>query len=142
MSPINIFGRWRQVGRTAEPSIFWTLNPPNHTQQFSGTRTAEPSIFWTLNPPNHTQQFSGTIQIYRNWDLSEVSFEREILIHMGIQFLSVLRIPLDPQDFCFLGLDPDPQKYADPRIWSQGAKYQLTATAKKLFYSLNQNLNY
>ena len=30
--------------------------------------------------------------------------------------------PLDPQDFGFL--DQDPQKYADPRIQIQGAKYQ------------------
>ena len=30
--------------------------------------------------------------------------------------------PLDPQDFGFL--DPDPQKYTDPRIRIQGAKYQ------------------
>ena len=30
--------------------------------------------------------------------------------------------PLDPQDFGFL--DPEPQKYADPRIRIQGAKYQ------------------
>ena len=29
---------------------------------------------------------------------------------------------LDPQDFGFL--DPEPQKYADPRIRIQGAKYQ------------------
>ena len=36
--------------------------------------------------------------------------------------------PLDPQDFGFL--DPDPQKYADPRIRIQGAKYQ-PKTAKK-----------
>ena len=39
--------------------------------------------------------------------------------------------PLDPQDFGFL--DPDPQKYADPRIRIQGAKYQpKTATKKNL----------
>ena len=36
--------------------------------------------------------------------------------------------PLDPQDFGFL--DPDPQKYADPRIRIQGAKYR-PRTAKK-----------
>ncbi len=35
--------------------------------------------------------------------------------------------PLDPQDFNFL--DPDPQKYADPQILIQWAKYQ-TKTAK------------
>jgi hypothetical protein len=46
---------------------------------------------------------------------------------------------LDPQDFGFL--DPDPQKYADPRIRIQGAKYQ-PKTAKKKFYSQNPNLNY
>ena len=39
--------------------------------------------------------------------------------------------PLDPQDFGFLV--PDPQKYADPRIRIQGAKYQpKTATTKNL----------
>ena len=38
--------------------------------------------------------------------------------------------PLDPQDFDFL--DPDPQKYADPRIRIQEAKYQ-PKTAKKKF---------
>ena len=32
--------------------------------------------------------------------------------------------PLDPQDFGFLYLDPETQKYADPRIRIQGAKYQ------------------
>ena len=36
MSPINIFAQWRQVARMAEPSIFWTRSPPNHTYQFSG----------------------------------------------------------------------------------------------------------
>ena len=30
--------------------------------------------------------------------------------------------PLDPQHFSFL--DPGPQKYVDPQIWIQGAKYQ------------------
>ena len=39
--------------------------------------------------------------------------------------------PLDPQDFGFL--DPDPEKYADPRI--QGVKYQSKTAKKKLFYS-------
>ena len=38
--------------------------------------------------------------------------------------------PLDTQDFGFL--DPDPQKYADPRIQIQGVKYQpQPKTAKK-----------
>ena len=36
---------------------------------------------------------------------------------------------LDPQDFSFL--DPDPQKYSDPRIRIRGAKYQQK-TAKKI----------
>ena len=36
------------------------------------------------------------------------------------------------QDFGFL--DPDPQKYADPRIGIQGVKYQ-PKTGKKLFES-------
>jgi len=31
--------------------------------------------------------------------------------------------------------DPDPQKYADPRIWIQGVKYQ-PKTAKKTFLLL------
>ena len=31
--------------------------------------------------------------------------------------------PLDPEHYGFL--DPDLQKYADPRIWIQGANYQL-----------------
>ena len=44
---------------------------------------------------------------------------------------------LDPQDFGFL--DPDPQKYADPRIRIQGAKYQPKTATKKNVYS--QNLN-
>ena len=39
-------------------------------------------------------------------------------------------VPWDPQDFGFL--DPDPQKYADPRIRIQGVKYQ-PKTAKKNF---------
>ncbi len=39
--------------------------------------------------------------------------------------------PLDPQDFGFL--DPDPQKYAKPRI--QGVKYQ-PKTTKKTFLLL------
>ena len=37
--------------------------------------------------------------------------------------------PLDPQDFGFL--DPDPQKYADPRIRIQGGKYQPKTAKKK-----------
>ena len=32
--------------------------------------------------------------------------------------------PLDLQDFGFLDPDPDPQKYADPRIRIQHAKYK------------------
>ena len=43
------------------------------------------------------------------------------------------------QNFGFL--DPDPQKYADPRIRIQGAKYQ-PKTAKKKIYFQNPNLNY
>ena len=35
-----------------------------------------------------------------------------------------------PQDFGFL--DPDPQKYADPRIGFQGAKYQPKTATKNL----------
>ena len=42
-------------------------------------------------------------------------------------------IEWDPQDFGFL--DPDPQKYADPRIRIQGGKYQ-PKTAKKTFLLL------
>ena len=38
-------------------------------------------------------------------------------------------------------MDPDPQKYKDPRIRIQGAKYQ-PKTAKKVSYSLNPNLSY
>jgi len=41
---------------------------------------------------------------------------------------------LDPEDFGFL--DPDPQKYADPRIRIQGVKYQ-PKTAKKSFLLQN-----
>jgi len=40
---------------------------------------------------------------------------------------------LDPQDFGFL--DPDLQKYADPRIWIQRVKNQ-PKTAKKTFLLL------
>ena len=36
---------------------------------------------------------------------------------------------MDPQDFDFL--DPDPQKYADPRIRIQGVKYQAKTATKK-----------
>ena len=56
--------------------------------------------------------------------------------------VAVLRIripdpdPLDPQDFGFL--DPDPQKYADPRIRIQGVKYQ-PKTTKKTFLLLKPN---
>ena len=39
--------------------------------------------------------------------------------------------PLDPQDFGFL--DPDSQKYADPRIRIHGVKYQPKTTKKKFF---------
>ena len=51
--------------------------------------------------------------------------------------VAVLRIripdpdPLDPQDFGFL--DPDPQKYADPRIRILGVKYQPKTTKKNFF---------
>jgi len=41
---------------------------------------------------------------------------------------------LDPQEFGFL--DPDPQKYADPRIRIQGGKHQ-PKTEKKTFLLLN-----
>ena len=43
--------------------------------------------------------------------------------------------PLDPQDFGFLDPDPDPQKYADPRIRIQGAKYQPKTAKKKILLS-------
>ena len=46
--------------------------------------------------------------------------------------------PLGPQDFDFL--DSDPQKYADPRIRIQGAKYQ-SKTAKKNFTLKTQVLS-
>ena len=39
---------------------------------------------------------------------------------------------LDPQDFGFLDPNPDPQKYGDPRIRTQGVKYQ-PKTTKKIF---------
>ena len=42
-------------------------------------------------------------------------------------------VPLDPQDFGFL--DPDPQKYADPRI--QGVKYQPKTEIIKISSFLN-----
>ena len=42
--------------------------------------------------------------------------------------------PLDLQDFGFL--DPDPQKYADPRIRIQGVKYQPKTAKKKSFLLL------
>ena len=41
--------------------------------------------------------------------------------------------PLDPQDFGFLDPDPDPQKYADPRIWIQGKIYQPKTATKQNF---------
>ena len=37
---------------------------------------------------------------------------------------------MDPKDFSFL--NPDPQKYADPRIPIQGVKYQLKTATKKI----------
>ena len=40
---------------------------------------------------------------------------------------------LDPQDFGFL--DPEPQKYADPRIRIQGNKCKPKTAKIKLFYS-------
>ena len=40
--------------------------------------------------------------------------------------------PLDPQDFGFLDPDPDQQKYGDPRIRIQGAKYQQNPAKKNL----------
>ena len=45
--------------------------------------------------------------------------------------------PLDPQDFGFL--DPELQKYADPRIRIQGAKYQ-PKTAKNFFFYLKTQI--
>ena len=48
--------------------------------------------------------------------------------------------PLDPQDFGFL--DPDPQKYEDPQIRIQEAKYQPNTAKKKNLYTENPNLNY
>ena len=45
-------------------------------------------------------------------------------------FKTVLRDPEDPQDFGFL--DPDPQKYADLRIWIKGGKYH-PKTEKNFF---------
>jgi hypothetical protein len=38
---------------------------------------------------------------------------------------------LDPEDFGFL--DADLQKYADPRIWIQGVKYQPKTAKKNTF---------
>ena len=40
---------------------------------------------------------------------------------------------MDPQDFGFL--DPDPQKYADPRSRIQVAKYQPKTEEKKILLS-------
>ena len=40
--------------------------------------------------------------------------------------------PLDPQDFSFVDPDPDPQKYADPRIRIQVTKYQPKTAKKKI----------
>ena len=45
--------------------------------------------------------------------------------------------PLDPQHIGFLDLDPE--KYEDPRIRIQGAKYQ-PKTGAKIFYAQNPNL--
>ena len=49
--------------------------------------------------------------------------------------------PLDPQHIGFLDPDPgrDPEKYEDPRIRIQGAKYQ-PKTGAKIFYAQNPNL--
>jgi len=44
---------------------------------------------------------------------------------------------LDPQELGFL--DPDPQKYADPRIRIQGVKYQPKTATKKTFSPLKPN---
>ena len=41
--------------------------------------------------------------------------------------------PLDPEHFGLL--DPDPQKYADPRIWIQDANFQLKTANKNLMLS-------
>ena len=41
---------------------------------------------------------------------------------------------MDPQDFGFL--DPDPQKYADPRIRIQGVKNHPKTAKKKTFLLL------
>ena len=60
-------------------------------------------------------------------DLSKISREklREIWEPIAILESSAQDPdPLDPQDFGFLYLDPETQKYADPRIRIQGAKYQ------------------
>ena len=41
-----------------------------------------------------------------------------------VLFFAVLRIWIRWICKIFLLLDPDLQKYADPQIWDQGAKYQ------------------
>ena len=46
---------------------------------------------------------------------------------------------MDLQDFGFLGLDPYPQKYADPRIRIQGAKYE-PKIVKKNFFTLKTQI--
>ena len=83
--------------------------------------------------------------------LSSILFDKIVDIKMSKKLLKIIYLnlinffnsylsrisaqdpdPLDPQDFGFL--DPYSQKYADPRIRIQGAKYQ-PKTAKKIFYS-------
>jgi len=45
--------------------------------------------------------------------------------------------PLDSQDFGFL--DPDPQKYANPRIRIPGVKYQRKTEKKNIFIPKSLN---
>ena len=65
--------------------------------------------------------------------LKRPKIPEEILSRSIFRSFFLIISALDPQDFGFL--DPDPQKYADPRIRIHGVKYQPKTAKKKLFHS-------
>ena len=44
--------------------------------------------------------------------------------------------PVDPQDFGFLDLDPDPKKYADPRSKMSAKNFKITFLLSQLKFEL------
>ena len=82
--------------------------------------------------------FTTAENSYKSCFRTKTIFLVEISGHFTIHVLQPVLDPdpLDPQDFGFL--DPDPQKYADPRIRIHEAKYQPKTATKQNFNLITQ----